>query len=348
MPTSSRVLMALAIHAFNGEESMQCALIEAFGNPAEVVSPAERPLPDPGAGEARVRMTLSPIHNHDLAIVRGVYGYRPSLPAVPGTEAVGIVDALGDGVQGLRIGQRVATASTNGVWAQHFIASASKLVPVPDALADEAACQLLAMPLSALMLLEDLRMAPGQWLVQNAANGAVGKVLATLAGIRGIHAVNLVRREAALADLAAAGIGNGVSTEQAGWQQRVTAITGGAPIVRAVESIGGEAAQQLMSVLGENGELLSFGSLTFKPLVIGAEQLIFKQTVVKGYWASKRLAATPPAELARMIGELARLVIDGTLKLPVDAVFELSRAAEAMSAAERVGRAGKVLLRGAA
>jgi NADPH2:quinone reductase len=133
---------------------MQCALIEGFGNPAEVVAPAERPLPEPGAGEARVRMTLSPIHNHDLAIVRGVYGYRPSLPAVPGTEAVGVVDGLGDGVQGLRIGQRVATASTNGVWAEHFIATAAKLVPVPDALPDEAACQLLAMPLSALMLLE--------------------------------------------------------------------------------------------------------------------------------------------------------------------------------------------------
>jgi NADPH:quinone reductase-like Zn-dependent oxidoreductase len=340
--------MVSAINTFNGEESMQCALIEAFGNPAEVVSSAERPMPEPAAGEARVRMMLSPIHNHDLAIVRGVYGYKPTLPAVPGTEAVGIVDALGEGVRGLRIGQRVATASTNGVWAEQFIANAGKLVPVPDALADEAACQLLAMPLSALMLLEDLRLAPGQWLVQNAANGAVGKVLATLAGIRGVHAVNLVRRDAALADLAAAGIANGVSTEQAGWQQRVAAITGGAPIVRAIESIGGEAAQQLMSVLGENGELVSFGSLTFKPLVIGAEQLIFKQTVVKGYWASKRLAATPPAELARMIGELARLVIDGTLKLPVDAVFDLSQAAEAMSAAERVGRAGKVLLRGAA
>ena len=144
-------------------------------------------------------MTLSPIHNHDLAIVRGVYGYRPELPAVPGTEAVGRVDALGEGVSGLRIGQRVATASTNGVWAECFIAAASKLLPVADALSDEAACQLLAMPLSALMLLEDLKLRPGQWLVQNAANGAVGKTLATLAQARGIQVVNIVRRDSALA-----------------------------------------------------------------------------------------------------------------------------------------------------
>jgi len=326
---------------------MRCVNIESFGNPAEVVTVGERPLPEPGPGEVRVRMLLSPIHNHDLAIVRGVYGYRPSLPAVPGTEAVGRVDALGEGVSHLQPGQRVATASSNGTWAECFVAPAAKLVPVPDAVPDEVACQLLAMPLSALMLLESLKVEPGQWLAQNAANGAVGKTLATLARLRGIHVVNLVRRDAALAELEAAGIGNGVSTEQPGWQQRVAALTGGAPIVRPVESIGGEAAQQLMSLLAENGELVSFGSLTFKPLVIGAENLIFKQTVVKGYWASKRLAATPPKELARMIGELAALVAAGTLRLPVDAVFGLDHAAEAMSAAERIGRSGKVLLRGA-
>jgi len=325
---------------------MRCVSIDRFGNPADVVSPADRATPIPGPGEVRVRMTLSPIHNHDLAIVRGVYGYRPSLPAVPGTEAVGCVEALGEGVRGLQPGQRVATASTNGVWAECFVAPAAKLVPVPDAVPDDVACQLLAMPLSALMLLEDLRLEPGQWLVQNAANGAVGKTLATLESTRGIHVVNLVRRDAALADLASAGIGHGVSTEQPGWQQRVAALTGVAPIVRAVESIGGEAAQQLMSLLADNGELVSFGSLTFKPLVIGAEHLIFKQTTVKGYWASKRLAATPPAELARMIGELARGVASRTLTLPVDAVFDMQECSQAMAAAERVGRVGKVLLRG--
>jgi NADPH:quinone reductase-like Zn-dependent oxidoreductase len=126
----------------------------------------------------------------------------------------------------------------------------------------------------------------------------------------------------------------------------VAEITGGAPIARAVDSIGGEAAQELMALLAENGELISFGSLTFKPLVIGAEHLIFKQSVVKGYWASKRLGATPPTELARMIGELAQLAASGALPLPVDAVFGLDQAAQAMEAAERVGRSGKVLLRG--
>lgn len=327
---------------------MQCVFIERFGEPADVVQLGACPLPAPGPGEARVRTTLSPIHNHDLAIVRGVYGYKPALPAVPGTEALGIVDALGEGVQSVKLGQRVATASAQSAWAECFISPVANLVPVPDALPDEAACQLLAMPLSALILLEDMKLQPGQWIVQDAANGAVGKVLAILAAARGIGVVNLVRRESALADLTAAGIAHGVSTDTSGWQDRVKALTGGAPIVRAIDSIGGEAAQQIMGLLAENGELISFGSLTFKPLLIGADQLIFKQAVVRGYWASKRVAATPPAELAIMIGVLARQVESGALRLPVGGVFSLADAAAAMAAAEQLGRSGKVLLKGVA
>lgn len=325
---------------------MQSVLIEAFGNPAEVVHTADRPLPQPGPGEALVRMRLSPIHNHDLAILRGVYGYKPPLPAIPGTEAVGVIEALGEGVKGLQVGQRVATASAQNTWATHFCSAAAKLVPVPDALPDEAACQLLAMPLSALMLLEDMKLTAGQWFAQNAANGAVGKALAALAAARGIHSVNLVRRAEALAELAQAGVAGGIHTGADDWKAQVKALTGGAPIDRAIDSIGGKAAQQLMGLLAENGELFIFGSLSFQPLELNGGDLIFKQAVAKGYWASKRFAATPPAELARMIGELTRAVLGGQLKLPVGGVYGLDQAAAAMAAAEQPGRAGKVLLRG--
>ncbi|PPL15880.1 alcohol dehydrogenase catalytic domain-containing protein, partial [Microterricola pindariensis] len=75
-----------------------------FGDPAAVLSLQERPLPLPGAGEVRVRTLLSPIHNHDLWTVRGTYGFKPELPAQAGTEAVGVVDMLGDGVNHLTLG----------------------------------------------------------------------------------------------------------------------------------------------------------------------------------------------------------------------------------------------------
>ncbi|KAF1016826.1 MAG: Mycocerosic acid synthase [Stenotrophomonas maltophilia] len=160
---------------------MRAALYSTFGDPAAVLASGQAPLPEPGPGEVRIRTVLASIHNHDLLTVRGQYGYKPALPAIGGSEALGVVDALGEGVTGLQLGQRVAAASVQGTWAEAFIAPARMVIPMPEAIADETAAQLIAMPLSALMLLEFLHVEAGQWIVQNTANGAVGKSLAMLA-----------------------------------------------------------------------------------------------------------------------------------------------------------------------
>lgn len=323
---------------------MRSVVFESFGDPSAVLTLADRPMPEPAAGQVRVRMTMSPIHNHDLAIVRGVYGYKPPLPAVPGTEAVGVVDALGEGVTHLSKGQRVMMAGASATWAEYFLAPSAKLIPMPDAVPDTLACQLIAMPLSATMLLEDLNLKAGDWMVQNTANGAVGKTLAMLAQARGVNVVNLVRRDAGVQELEALGIANGVSTEHAGWEARVKDITSGAPIVRAVDSIGGEAANQVMNVVAVGATLVSFGAMSGKPLVIGADNLIFKQATIRGFWGSKRTETTPPAELGRMIGELIKLAASGALRLPVEASFDLAQAAQAAAASAIPGRAGKIIL----
>ncbi len=323
---------------------MRAVVLESFGNPSEVLTLAQRPQPEPAAGEVRVRMRMSPIHNHDLAIVRGVYGYKPPLPATPGTEAVGVVDALGEGVSQFKTGQRVMLAGASSAWAEYFLAPAAKLIPVPDALPDTVACQLIAMPLSAAMLLEDLQLKSGEWMVQNTANGAVGKTVAMLAQARGVNVVNLVRRDAGIVELAALGIGNAVSTEQPGWEARVKDIVNGAPIVRAVDSIGGEAADQIMGLAAEGATLVSFGAMSGQPLQLSAANLLFKQATVRGFWGAKRMESTPREEIGRLIGELMRLAGTGELRLPVEAAFDIADAARAAAASAVPGRAGKVVL----
>ena len=185
---------------------MRCAVYNAFGAPAEVLHLAERPVSEPGPGEIRGRMVLSPIHNHDLWTISGEYGVKPPLPAIGGTEALGVVDKLGEGVTTPAVGQRVTASSIVGAWAEYFIARAAAVVPVPDAISDEVACQLIAMPLSAMMALVDLGVKPGQWMIQNAATGAVGKTLAMIAKAKGIHVVNIVRRREGVAELGKLGI----------------------------------------------------------------------------------------------------------------------------------------------
>ena len=323
---------------------MRSVMHASFGEPAEVLALGDSPTPQPGHGQVRIRTILSPIHNHDLWTVRGSYGYKPDLPAIGGSEAVGTVDALGPEVTGVAIGQRVAVASVHGTWAECFLAPAAGLVQVPESIADGAAAQLIAMPFSAISLLEYLEVERGDWVIQNTANGAVGKTLAMLARARGVQVVNLVRRDAGVDELAALGIDHAVSTSSAGWHGRVRAITGDAPIRAAVDSIGGQASGDLLGLLGEAGLLVSFGTMAGEPMQLSSGDLIFKQARIKGFWGSKVSAAMPADVRRRLIGELLRLVADGSLTLPVDSTFGLDRIAEAVRASLAPGKAGKVLL----
>jgi NADPH:quinone reductase-like Zn-dependent oxidoreductase len=81
---------------------MRALIHSTFGEPGTVLEVADLPLPEPAPGQTRVRTLLATIHNHDLWTVRGTYGYKPELPARAGTEAVGIVDAVGDRRAGSR------------------------------------------------------------------------------------------------------------------------------------------------------------------------------------------------------------------------------------------------------
>ena len=324
---------------------MRSAVHHTFGEPAEVLALGDRPVPEPGPRQVRIKTILSPIHNHDLWTVRGQYGYKPALPAVGGSEAVGIVDALGPDATGVTVGQRVAVAGVHESWAEYFLAPAGGLVPLPDAIPDEAAAQLIAMPFSAITLLDFLNVERGDWVIQNTANGAVGKTLAMLAKARGVNVVNLVRRDAGVDELSQLGIGNVVSTASNGWKNKVRAIVGEAPIKAAVDSIGGRASGDLMGLLGENGLLVSFGTMAGEPMQIPSGDVIFKQAVVKGFWGSKVSAAMPAPKRAGLIGELLQLVLAGDLKLPVEAVFDLAQVSEAVKASLAPGKSGKVLLR---
>jgi len=292
-------------------------------------------------------MMLSPIHNHDLMIVTGHYGYKPSLPHVPGTEALGVVDKLGEGVSTLKVGQRV-TSGASAAWAEYYLASAQSLVPLPDGIDDGTACQLVAMPMSAVRLLADLEVKPGDWIVQNAANGAVGKMLARFAAERGINVLNIVRREEAVTELVAEGIGNAVSSEHQDWQDRARALTQGAPVIRAIDSIGGRASDELMDLVAEGGRLVSFGALSGRPLQVTAENLLFKGATISAFWGAKPERKMTPAELGAARADLVRRAAEGKLVLPVAEVFPLERAAEAAEASNSRGRQGKIALRGGA
>ncbi|MFB4353750.1 zinc-binding dehydrogenase [Microbacterium sp. LS_15] len=324
---------------------MRALIHQTFGEPADVLAVEERPIPDPGPGQVRLRIVLSPIHNHDLWTVRGTYGFVPDLPAASGTEALGVVDALGEGVEHLTVGQRVATGGTFGAWAEYVVANAAGLIPVPEALSDESASQLVSMPFSTISLLQFLGAQEGDWIVQNAANGAVGRMLAQLGAARGVNVIGLVRRAAGVEELREQGIERIVATDAEDWRDEVERITGGARIAFGIDSVGGSAAGDVLSLVGEGGTLVAFGAMQSPVMEIASSDVIFKQATVKGFWGSKVIQTMDAATRTALFGELIQRVTDGTLTLPVAGVFDAADIADAVRASTSAGRVGKMLLR---
>src|SRR5215469_6818747 len=169
---------------------MQAIRFAHYGEPTQVLSVEERPLPEPGSGEARVRILASPINPSDLLFVRGLYaGVQPQFPAPVGFEGVGRVDALGPQVHGLVPGQRVGVVNgQGGNWADYAVVPANDLLPVPDDLPDEQIASFLINPASALMMVRKvLAIPPGAWLLQSAAGSELGRMIIRLAKRDGLR-----------------------------------------------------------------------------------------------------------------------------------------------------------------
>ncbi|WP_410217993.1 zinc-binding dehydrogenase [Paracoccus sp. (in: a-proteobacteria)] len=324
---------------------MRSVTHDRFGEPAEVLQTGDTPRPQAERGQVLIRVILSPIHNHDLWTIRGSYGVRPDLPAIGGSEGVGIVEETGPGVDPALKGRRVAAAGLKGSWAEYALADAGGVIPVPDSMSDEAAAQLIAMPFSAITLLEFLHVNSGDWVVQTAANGAVGKIMTVLAASRGVRLVNLVRRPKAVDELTAMGITNVVSTSDENWVRTVRDLVGSDGARAAIDSVGGTVAAGLVDLLGVEGMLVTFGSMTGEALQLPAGPIIFKHLSVKGFWGARVMPATPTEDRQRMFGELIGLVMDGSLKLTAGGTFGLDQPAEAATAALTPGREGKVMFR---
>lgn len=325
---------------------MRSATYNEFGKPSEVLNVTDSPTPEPKDNEVRIKTILSSIHNHDIVTIKGEYGNKPELPATGGSEAVGTIDALGKDVKGFEKGQRVVVSGVSGTWAEYFIAPAQSIIPIPDAIDDEMAAQLIAMPMSALLLIEFLNIEPGQWIIQNAANGAVGESMAMLAPQRHIHTINLVRSKESEQELIDLGITeNNVVTDNDDWKEQVKKIVGDNPIKGAVDAVGGKSGGELISLLGKHGAMASLGSVSGEPLMLNPSHLIFNLTKVKGFWASDLMQEISSDNKQRLVKELIESAASGKFKLPTGGIYNLDDIQTAVSEKAQSEKKGKILLK---
>src|SRR6516225_1723390 len=234
---------------------MKAVVFERFGDPADVLQVREVPEPNPGPGQVRVHMLASPIGPADFLTVRGEYGHRPELPATPGTEGVGIVEA-GRGLLGrLRVGRRVAVLNeTGGNWQEKVVVPAVRVVPISRRVPDEQAATFFVNPATAFIMTRlVLKVPPRAWLLQTAAGSALGRMVIRLGRHFGYRTLNVVRRHDQAKELLQAGGDAVIATDREAIEERVQALTGGAGVPFALDAVGGPTGSAVSRCLARRG-----------------------------------------------------------------------------------------------
>jgi NADPH:quinone reductase-like Zn-dependent oxidoreductase len=316
------------------------------GRPNDVVELIEAPSPVAGSGEVVVEVEAAPINPSHLLTLAGVYGIQPPLPAVPGAEGVGRIVAIGSSVRKFEIGQRVMIPAYSGTWRQQVAVAAEKIeVTYPDGGDPVQLSMLMANPPTAYLLLrEAAELRAGDWVIQNAANSAVGQYLIQLARLWGIKTVNIVRRDGPQTYLKEIGA-EVVLVDGPNLRERVSEATGNAAITTGIDAVAGDATARLAACLTDGGRIISYGRLDSANCNMPANDLIFRDIGLAGFWFTRWLQhVSTVAQRQSIYNELGELVISGALRARVAATYPLSDIKEAVSHAMRSERDGKIVL----
>lgn len=320
---------------------MKAIQIERFRRPSDVLQVADVPdVGAPAAGEVVIAVEASPINQYDLLMIAGGYGYRPRLPAVMGTEGVGRVLALGSGVKHLKEGDRALIPFLHPAWAERVKTDAPWLRPLPSGDVNQFAMMGVNPPTAYLLLTDLVKLPSGSWVIQNGANSGVGRAVIAIAKLLGLKTINIVRRQQAVDETKALG-GDVVLVDEPELAKRVAAETGNAPIMLALDGVGGTSTMNLMSTLFEGALLVSYGGMSRQPMAVQPGSLIFKKQTLRGFWLLDWYRSAEPEAITVMFDHLAPIVAAGKISTPVAAAYGFDQFREAISKAAQSG--GKVL-----
>jgi NADPH2:quinone reductase len=317
-------MKAIRIHEFGGADVMR---LEEVEKPALV------------DGAVLIKTEVAGINYADTMLRKGTYLIRPPLPFTPGFEVAGYIEAVGEGVEGLSVGQRVMAKMQSGGYAEYAVVDAAQVTPVPDGLDFGTATTLLVQGLTALGLLDGLQA--GQSILVHAAAGGVGSLLVQLAKLKGAHVIGTASTPEKLDIVRELGADMAINYTESDWTEQVKAATpSGAGVQLLIEMVGGQVGEQNVKCLAPGATMIVYGAASGKDFPISALGLLGKRLTVKGY----TLYGETEATLAEFTQELTAHIKENRLKVMVQE-FPLAEAAAAHRAIENRNTSGKVVLR---
>ncbi|XP_063168129.1 enoyl-[acyl-carrier-protein] reductase, mitochondrial isoform X1 [Candoia aspera] len=298
---------------------------EQHGEPAQVLHLKDIGLAKLGGSGVHVKMIAAPINPSDINMIQGTYAILADLPAVAGNEGVGQVMDTGNCVTALKPGDWVIPADAGlGTWRTEAVFDEKTLLKIPPDIPLTCAATLSVNPCTAYRMLSDFEiLAPGESVIQNAANSGVGQAVIQIAAAKGIKTINVVRNRPNLQDLIDRLKSLGadyIITEEMLRKPEMKELFKEIPKPSlALNGVGGKSATELMRHLRHNGTMVTYGGMSKQPVTVPLSALIFKNVKLCGFWMTqwKRDSGQNKEKLETMIADLCSLIRKGQLVAPI-------------------------------
>jgi len=307
-------------------KAIQCV---EWGGP-ERLRLVDCPLPEPAAGEVRIRIEAAGVNFPDALIVQRKYQVQPPLPFVPGAEVAGTIDAVGEGVTRLEPGQRVVAFVGIGGFAEYVCASQAQAAPLPASIdATVAAGFTLAYATSQHALIERGQLQRGDTLLVLGAGGGVGLAAVELGKLAGARVIAAASSADKLQAARGCGAGEVIDYTQTDLREAVKSLTDGRGVDVVFDPVGGRYTVEALRTLGWRGRLLVVGFAAGEIPQIPLNLLLLKELSAVGvYWGE--FAKRDPAGNGKLLAQLFGWLAQGLLRPHVSKAYPLAEAPQAL------------------
>jgi len=303
--------------------------IHEFGD-TDVLKWEDIEVGDPGPGQLRLRHTVLGFNFLDIAVRRGIYPVLPELPSVLGTEAAGVVEAVGAGVTGFSVGQRVAYAATlPGAYAEQRLIDASQVVALPDSVSDEdAAASMLKGMTVEYLIHRCFPVQSGQTALVHAAAGGVGLFMCQWLAAKGVNVIGTVGSDAKKDTILGLGAKHAVNYKTENFTEVAREVTGGTGVDVVYDSVGKDHYQGSIDALRPRGYMVNFGNSSGPLPPIDSVELNVKGSLFFTK-ASMRFYQLTRQELDDSAATLFAAIAAGDVKPVIGQRYKLEDAAQA-------------------
>jgi NADPH:quinone reductase len=297
----------------------------------EALAWRELPTPAPQAGEVRIAIHAASLNFPDLLIVQNKYQFKPPLPFVPGSEYAGVVEAIGDGVQQLKVGDAVATFGGQGGFGTHACTLAERVVPLPAGFPFvDAAALLCTYGTTHHALIDRAALRAGETVLVLGAAGGVGTAAIQIAKAAGARVIAAASSDEKCNFCLGLGADAAINYSGGSLRDQIKELTGGKGPDVVYDPVGGDLAEPVFRSIGWRGRYLVIGfaqgSIPSLPLNLA---LLKGASIVGVFWGD--FARREPAANAAAIAELARWYAEGKIKPVIDRVLPMAELAAAFT-----------------